>query len=166
MAMVLDVLEDAAYAASQGGQPDIELIDEIMHYMTVYPDAVHHPKEDIVYRELQSRRPDLAAGVEDVPADHRDIAALGTQLRNDLDAIVAGAAVKRDQFVNDVNGYVLRLRNHMRWEEEDLFPRIDKMMEHDAPPITLQSPLQIKDPVFQLEIEPAFQNLIRSLRRP
>jgi len=164
MAMVLDVLEDAAYAASQGGQPDIELIDEIMRYMTVYPDAVHHPKEDVIYRELQSRRPDLATDLEDVPADHRDIAALGTQLRNDLDAIVAGAAVKREQFVNDINGYVSRLRQHMRWEEDDLFVRIDKMMQQDTPTIALQPQWQIKDPVFQLEIESAFKNLIRSLR--
>ena len=52
MALVLNVLESTIETASTGEDPDFELIDEIMRYMTVYPDAVHHPKEDIIYAEL------------------------------------------------------------------------------------------------------------------
>ena len=44
MAIVLDLLEAAAKQAYKGEDPDFELVAEIMRYMTVYPDAVHHPK--------------------------------------------------------------------------------------------------------------------------
>ena len=47
MALVLNVLESTIETAATGEDPDFELIDEIMRYMTIYPDAVHHPKEDI-----------------------------------------------------------------------------------------------------------------------
>lgn len=164
MAVVLDLLEQTSLAASSGEDPDFELIGEIMRYMTIYPDAVHHPKEDVVYDELQKTRPDLTDGLDDVPADHREIAALGSRLRDDVEAIIAGAAVRRKTFVQDSNDYVRRLRQHMRWEEEDLFNRIDKMIGDDRHPIDVEEYQHIKDPVFELEIESAFRRLMASLK--
>ena len=58
MSIVLDLLDDVVREASAGRDPDFELVDEIMRYMTVYPDAVHHPKENIVYEQLRNKRPD------------------------------------------------------------------------------------------------------------
>ena len=56
MSIVLDVLEDVVREASSGHDPDFELVDEIMRYMTVYPDAVHHPKENIIYENSVGRQ--------------------------------------------------------------------------------------------------------------
>ena len=164
MALVLDILNDVALEAESGVDPDFELIDEIMRYMTVYPDAVHHPKEDVVYAELRLKRPDLADGLDDVPADHHDIAELGMRLRDDIEAINAGAAVRRELFVDDVKGYVLRLRKHMDWEERDLFKRVDTMLEDEDTPINVEQYPHIKDPVFELEVEAAFRRLLDSLQ--
>ncbi len=164
MEVVLDVLEQTSDAARSGEDPDFELIDEVMRYMTVYPDAVHHPKEDLVYGELQRKRPDLAEGLDDIPAEHREIAELGTRLRGDVEAIIAGAAVRRKAFVKDTHEYVLRLRKHIRWEEDDLFQRIDRMIGSDKHPIDVKDYSHIKDPVFELEIESAFERLLTSLK--
>lgn len=164
MAEVLNVLEKTANTAEAGDDPDFELIDEIMHYMTVYPDAVHHPKEDVVYAELRTNRPDLSDGLDDVPDDHLQIAALGTRLRDDVEAIVAGAAVRREHLVTDLQQYVNRLRNHMRWEEQDLFPRVDKMLAEASHEFDVDQFMQIKDPVFELEVEGAFRRLMASLK--
>ncbi len=150
--------------AAGGQDPDFELVDEIMRYMTVYPDAVHHPKEDIVYEQLRTRRPDLAADLDDVPADHRDIAQLGSALRDDVEAINAGAAVRREKFIRDTSGYVNRLREHMGWEERDLFRRIDKMLDAELQDVDVSEFEHIKDPVFELEIESGFRRLLASLK--
>lgn len=164
MAMVLDLLDDVAREASTGQDPDFELVDEIMRYMTVYPDAVHHPKEDVVYEQLRTRRPDLADDLDDVPADHRDIAALGLALRDDVEAIIAGAAVRRKKFIQDTSGYVNRLREHMGWEERDLFRRIDTMLDDEPQQLNVSEFDHIRDPVFELEIESGFRRLMSSLR--
>ena len=164
MALVLNVLESTIETATNGEDPDFELIDEVMRYMTVYPDAVHHPKEDVVYAELKKQRPDLAEGLDDVPEDHKQIAALGSKLRDDVEAIVAGAAVRREQFIVDALKYVGRLRRHMIWEEEDLFNRIDTMIGEDSHAFDVGDFLHIKDPVFELEVEAAFRRLVNSLK--
>ena len=163
MSIILNLLEDAVEQASKGDDPDFELVDEIMRYMTVYPDAVHHPKEDVVYGQLRDRRPDLADGLEDVPGDHRDIATLGSALRDEVEAINAGAAVRRDKFIDDASHYVTRLRKHMFWEESDLFERVDKMLDDDPQEVDVDALEHIKDPVFELEVEAGFRRLLDTL---
>ena len=165
MSIVLDLLDEVVQATTAGEDPDFELIDEIMRYMTVYPDAVHHPKEDIVYHQLRVERPDLAEGLDDVPADHLAIAELGTALRDDVEAINMGGAVRRQKLIDDMSGYVDRLRQHMNWEESDLFKRIDQMLEENKPEVDVSQYDHSKDPVFELEIEAGFRRLMTSLQR-
>ena len=157
-------VSQTAGLASSGEDPEFELIDEIMRYMTVYPDAVHHPKEDVIYAELRKTRPDLTTGLDNIPSDHREIAALGSKLRDDVEAIIAGAAVRRESFVKDATDYVQRLREHMQWEEDDLFKRVDEMIREDDQPIDVEEFQHIKDPVFGLEIESVFRRLMASLK--
>jgi hemerythrin-like domain-containing protein len=164
MSIILDLLEDAIEQASLGKDPDFELVDEIMRYMTVYPDAVHHPKENVVYERLRKKRPDLADGLDDVPGDHRDIATLGAALRDEVEAINAGAAVRRDKFIEDTSGYVKRLRDHMSWEERDLFRKIDTMLDAEGQEVDVAAFEHIKDPVFDLQIEAGFRRLLSSLK--
>ncbi len=163
MAAVLDLLEGLVVQMESNKDPDFELFDEIMRYMTVYPDAVHHPKEDIVYGKLRTERPDLAGGLDHVPDEHRELARLGTLLRDEVEAVNAGAAVRRNRMIADTSAYVDFLRRHMRWEEEDLFPRIDTMLDAGKVVVDVSALEHVKDPVFELEIEAGFRRLLDSL---
>lgn len=164
MAEVLDLLERVIDDIRNENDDVLELLGEIMHYMTVYPDAVHHPKEDLVYGQLQQHRPDLSSGIENVAGDHSEIAALGVQLRNDIDAIESGTAVRREQLIDDAASYVERLRKHMQWEEADLFPRIDRMLESTAHPLDLSEFRDMQDPVFGTSSQAGFRRLLESLK--
>ncbi len=163
MAIVLDLLDGVIEHIRAEDDTDLELLAEIMHYMTVYPDAVHHPKEDLVYEQLQHNRPDLAEGIEDVPGDHEDIAELGIRLRNDIESIESGTAIRREQLIEDASNYVQRLRNHMQWEESDLFKRIDRMIESKSHPIDLAHLREMADPVFGESSAAGFHRLMESL---
>ncbi len=165
MAIVLNLLEAAAKQAYKGEDPDFELVGEIMRYMTVYPDAVHHPKEDIIYSRLRNEREDLAEGLEDVAHDHELIATLGGQLRDDVEAVIAGAALRREKFIEDATRYVNHLRRHMTWEEDDLFERVETMLDAEPLDFDVSDYDHIKDPVFELEIEAGFKRLMSSLPR-
>ena len=54
MALILDLLETESNRLYNGQDGDYELMADVMRYMTVYPDAIHHPKEDRVYAELKA----------------------------------------------------------------------------------------------------------------
>ncbi len=159
MAIILDMLDTLVGEVDAGDDPDFGLLAEIMRYMTVYPDAVHHPKEDLMYARLRDRRADLTEGLEDVEADHLAIAELGARLRDEVEAINAGTAVRRATLIADAAKYALRLRSHMRWEEEDLFRRIDSMLDDEPQEFDVSGYAHNKDPVFGLEIGSGFSRL-------
>ena len=165
MSLMLDLLESESERLYNGQDGDYELMADVMRYMTVYPDAIHHPKEDRVYAELKAVRPDLSAGFEKIVHDHRELAALGTKLRTDVEAIMSGTALRRNVIVADALRYVKRLREHIRWEERDLFIRVEEMV-HDGHSTIVDSELLDKtDPVFGPEVEERFGKLFKSIEQ-
>ncbi len=164
MMLVLEILQTFATSAQAGDDPDFELAAEIMHYMTVYPDAVHHPNEDVLYAQLRDKRPDLADGLDDVSVDHREIGELGQRLREDVEAIVAGAAVRREAFIEDTERYVCRLRKHIQWEESDLFRRIERMLDENEDQAAGGETRTENDPIFRLGLKSSFPRLVSTLR--
>ena len=164
MAILLDLLERNTVRIQAGEKPDYELIHDIMRYLTTYSDAVHHPKEDVLYAALERQRPDQVAGLENVGPEHRELAALGEALRNDIEAIESGAAVTRRQVVDDATDYIEHLRRHMAWEETDLFQRADAMIEADEAMFVDLAQLNYLDPVFGPEREHTFANLLQNIR--
>jgi hemerythrin-like domain-containing protein len=128
MSLLLSLLEVESNRLFDGEDTDFELLHDIMHYMTVYPDVVHHPKEDRVYAELKAVRPDLSVGFDRITVDHRTIEELGLKLRNDIASVISGSMVPKNSVVADTLRYVNTLRGHMQWEELDLFRRVEEMV--------------------------------------
>jgi hemerythrin-like domain-containing protein len=164
IAIMLDLLERETGRIRDGEKPDYELIHDIMRYLTVYADAVHHPKEDILYSAIKTERPDLADGLEQVEPEHQELARLGEALRNDIEAVASGAAVKRDRIVADTSNYVALLRHHMDWEEGDLFKRAASLVDAEAAMFVDISRLNALDPVFGPEREHTFTNLLENIK--
>ena len=164
MILMLNLLEHQSNRLYDGDDPDFELLHDIMHYMTVYPDAVHHPKEDRIYAELKAIRPDLSVGFERITIDHRQIAELSIKLRDDIASINSSQFVRRNRIVADALRYVNTLRGHMQWEELDLFRRIEEMIAEGHNLIEAATYLQAYDPVFGPKIEQKFENLVKSIR--
>jgi hemerythrin-like domain-containing protein len=165
LARLLDLLENECRDLPADGEPDMELLLDIMHYMTIYPDAIHHPREDLVYTAMRAHGSDLSEGLEGIPDDHREIAELGATLRRDIEAIISGAAVTRQHLLEDLVNYVGHLRRHMDWEETDLFPRADSLARDDETATIDVSLYLEEDPVFGATTAKSFSNLLASLQR-
>ena len=164
MGMMLNLLEQESNRLFDGDDTDFELLHDVMHYMTVYPDAVHHPKEDRIYAELKAVRPDLSVGFDRITVDHRNIAELSIRLRHDVASVNSGGIVRRKTVVADTLRYVNTLRGHMQWEELDLFRRIEEMVAEGHELIEAATFLQASDPVFGPEVETNFSRLFDSLQ--
>ncbi len=164
MSIMLDLLSQQVEHVREGERPDYELIHDIMSYMTIYSDAVHHPKEDVLYSAMKLEKPELAEGLERVGPEHRDIAQTGEALRNDVEAIASGAAVTRERLINDATEYVHTLRRHIAWEEEDLFRRASDLIQDEKDMFIDISNFDQLDPVFGPEREHSFENLLRNIK--
>jgi len=164
MTLMIDLLERESNQIYEGAEPDYELLRDIMHYMTVYPDAVHHPREDRLYAELKAARPDLSTGFERITMDHRHISELSVKLRDRFGAINAGSPIRRSAVVADALRYVNTIRGHMQWEELDLFRRVDEMIDAGHDEFDTASFTSSADPVFGPEAEQNFGRLVASIQ--
>ncbi len=71
LARLLDMVE-----AQLGGDgaPDVALLTGILDYIWTYPDQYHHPKEDLIYRTLCRHDARLAPAIDDLEAEHGELA--------------------------------------------------------------------------------------------
>ena len=164
MSLLLNLLELESNRLFEGEDTDFELMYDIMHYMTVYSDAVHHPKEDRIYAEVKAVRPDLASGFDRITVDHRHIASLSLGLRNDVAEVNSGGFLEKKSVVADALRYVNTLRGHMQWEELDLFRRVEEMIAEGHDLIEAATFLHGSDPVFGPEVEANFARLFESIQ--
>ncbi len=165
MVLLLDLLDAEVDRLAASGEPDYDLVRDIMLYMTEYPDVVHHPKEDIVYRHLKSLRPEIGADLERVETDHRYIEESGTKLKNDIEAISAGANLNRNEIIEELRHYMEQLREHMYWEETDLFSLADEL-QHDGDWSEIVSKNdEIGDPLFGPRLERKYRRLLAKIQQ-
>jgi hemerythrin-like domain-containing protein len=149
MAILLRLWQDQIELIGDDKQPD-------------FSDAIHHPKEDLIYAGLRALQPSLAEGLEQVETEHEEIARLGEQLQDDIEAVIAGTEIETARVVGDAKAYMRRLNQHMAWEEEDLFRRADAEIDSIAIDTAHLSAI---DPIFGEKHDVSFTNLRHTVER-
>ena len=165
MALLLDSLDAEIDKLAASGEPDYDLVRDIMLYVTEYPDVVHHPKEDIVYRHLKSLRPEVHAKLERVEKDHQYIEERGLKLKNDIEALSTDASLDRDELVADLRHYMEQLREHMYWEETELFSLADELQHYGDWSEVLLANNEISDPLFGSRVDRKYRSLLASIQQ-
>ena len=164
LTVLLNMLEREIARLKDREDPDYDLLHDIMMYMTGYPDAVHHKKEDWVYARMAAVRTSMQRDLARIEHDHADISNLGNKLLSDIKAIESGTVMRRFDVVEDARRYLVRQRDHMRWEDEKLFPLVDSLKaELDLGNVPARVGT-MDDPVFGEKVESGFHRLFEAIR--
>jgi hemerythrin-like domain-containing protein len=165
LTVLIDLLDAEIDRLKALEDPDYELLRDVMLYMTGYPDVVHHRKEDWVYARMVAVRPAMQRDLIRIERDHAELAKLGTKLLNDIEAIESGTVMRRFDVVEDARNYVSRQRDHMRWEDEKLFPLVDSLQgELDLSEVASHV-ATTPDPVFGPTVDSGFRSLFDAISK-
>lgn len=126
IAQVLKVLEsEVAKYDDDDAEPDLNLVMSIMDYIGAYPDAIHHPLEDIVFDKLladgrvnEEERREIVGNL----AEHNEIIAATQRLAGDLKYIFNDGVVPIERLKKDLRDYIQIQMVHMQREQDRLFP--------------------------------------------
>ena len=105
-----------------GRTADLDLLEDIMCYVTGYPDTHHHPTEDILFERLKLRVPEATDEVDAILSEHQQMIASGTRFLELIRAVQKEAIMVRDDIVLTGRAYFSLLERHMNIEESRLFP--------------------------------------------
>jgi hemerythrin-like domain-containing protein len=98
------------------------LLQNAFDYLSDYPDQCHHPKEDLVYRKLRSRHPDMVKSLSTLVEEHERLAHLTASLRRTLRESQQEKAGTNDWFAKQLREFLEFYRHHMAMEERHFFP--------------------------------------------
>ncbi len=80
--LLLQSMERQFEAFGAGEAIDLELLRSTLEYFAAFPDACHHPKEDLILARLRERAPQKAEDLSRLEEEHRALADATTALRS------------------------------------------------------------------------------------
>jgi len=162
-ARLLDLLEKQVAAFHVGGQPNYDLMLDVVYYLRHYPDQVHHPQEDVAFARLLERDPKLKPQIDRLMQEHRVIAGAGETLLAHLDEVVAGALEPRSIVESAAATYLAYYRRHLAAEEQEVIPRAAELLTpQDWAAVAVAVPAR-PDPLFGEDVEARFRKLRRQI---
>jgi len=135
---LLRVMEQELSVFDRGERPDYEVFGAIIEFFKKYPDACHHPKEDIIYEKFKSRAPGRAASISDLEAEHREGAVRLRRVAHAIENVLNDQELLRESFDRVVRDFIDSERKHIAFEEEVVFPAmVDTLQSGDWADVAL-----------------------------
>ena len=164
-ARLLNLLEVDILALESGEQADYLRMKDIMKYMINYPDAFHHPCEEILFDKLYDLGREDAATVKQLGSEHAILAELGQKVADLLDKATAGHIVSKEEIVKAASEYKDLLRTHLVTEERKIFPLIESSLspaDWDEADARIGN---LSDPIFSGPVADEYRRLFESISR-
>lgn len=145
---LLDLLDGELALFHKGESPNYELMLDVMFYMTHCPDMVHHPKEELAFAKLMQRDASLRPAVEELSKQHELLKESGAKLVLELEDIVNGSIVSRQEVEAPGKAYVENFRSHIDREEDELFPKAARLLRDQDWSAIEEMIERREDPIF------------------
>jgi len=131
IAQILAVIESELDALASGGEGDYTLLSDAMRYMTQYPDLFHHVNEDLIYRRLLERDRKARSLVNGLTEEHEYLRRLGLSFLEIVEDAADEVLVGRDELDSRGRAYLTAERAHMRREEDEVLPWVQRALTED-----------------------------------
>jgi branched-chain amino acid transport system ATP-binding protein len=164
---VLSVLaETLDHLSAEGPKPNLDLLFSIVYYVRVFPDKVHHPKEEqVLFPALRRHRPELGPVIEELERQHAAGSKDLDRLDRALKAFDRDYPKGLDALREAGRDFVHAQRQHMGLEEREIIPAAKECLtEEDWTPIHRAFGTNA-DPLFGENVEAGFRALFAKITR-
>ena len=162
-AVLLKLLRTETTKLEQGDEPDFVRMYDIMNYMVSYPDAYHHPHEELIFDVLDALEPGCSTDTRTLVAEHRQQAQTGLALRDALNAVINGAIIPVDRIVDNVGAYLELFWKHMNLEEKTVYPKAEAVLEDSDWQMIDDKLSQVEDPLFGAVVNAQYEKLYHGI---
>lgn len=145
--------------------PHIGLLQDVMVYLTSFPDVAHHPLEDRIARRLLARGAldgELAAELE---SQHARLARQGADLLRDMEGAMRRESMAMEVVALNTRLYAERLRHNIAFEELVLFPAAARHLDEEDWRAVGPAHAPAADPLFSGRAESRFEELRRVISK-
>jgi hemerythrin-like domain-containing protein len=160
---LLRVLERELAIFDTGDTPDYEVVSAVIGYFKDYPDACHHPKEDMMVATIALRDQAAAERIGDLAAEHRAEARRLHRMSEAVENVLRDEEVLRETIDKIIRDFIEHERRHMAMEERLVFPTaLAALRTEDWADLALKL-ADRDDPFYRIEFEEKFDTLRRAI---
>jgi hemerythrin-like domain-containing protein len=163
--LLLDLLHRQVDLLPRAEQPDYELMLDIISYLREYSDHCHHPREDVAFKLLEERCPDLALPLARLRQEHRVIAHAGDIFAQLLEAGLREVVMPLSELETAAAMYLVYYGNHIAREEEVVLPRAAQVLTPADWEVVRAAVPTVRDPLFGERPEERYRELRRRIAR-
>lgn len=164
---VLNVLQDTVSELVDGNSKDRQkqdLLYSIIYYIRMYPDQVHHPKEEKhLFPIMLQKCPDARDLIDRLKAQHSMGEQRVGELNDALNAFVKSPEDTKDQLKDAASKFIAFQRDHIGLEERELLPKAYDVLSDDDWEQIEKAFKSNSDPLFGENIETAYQSLFQRI---
>jgi hemerythrin-like domain-containing protein len=164
LAEITDIARQELKSLEAGEHAEYGLLEDIMRYVTGFPDTHHHPTEDVVFARLKMRVPGVAKDVDRMLTEHAALLTRSRAFLETVQAVEEGTVMRRDEFVRRGRDYLDSLAEHMRVEETRLFPLVEKQLSEADWAEVGRRVKQTADPIFGESMDEDYRQLRQRIK--
>jgi hemerythrin-like domain-containing protein len=163
MRQLLRILEEEIEAYNAGKPGDFDLMKQILEYTLHYPNLIHHPREEMLFRRLLERDSPSKGLVGDLTKDHEELARLTHRFAAAVHNVSHDVELPRAFFAKVAEDYLTRSREHMETEEHKFFPRLMTVFQDEDWEDFDSLAIRGYDPLFGTSIESLYKRLYQRI---
>jgi hemerythrin-like domain-containing protein len=148
----------------RGTAPRFDVFRAMVHYIDVFPEVFHHPKEDAyLFRLLARRCPNAAPLINKLQIEHRAGAEKIRAVSHAMERYQNSGAAEFGAFADAVQAYAAFHWDHMRAEEDELIPLARKHLTAEDWKEIDAAFAGHSDPLFGAKAEQDYEKLFRKI---
>lgn len=164
---VLNVLQDTVTELVDGNSKDRkkqDLLYSIIYYIRMYPDQVHHPKEEkYLFPVLLRKCPDARDLIEQLKGQHGDGDQRIQEMNEALNAFVKSPDETKERLRDATSKFITFQRDHIGLEERELLPKAYEVLSDEDWEQIEKAFKSNSDPLFGENIETGYQSLLKRI---
>jgi len=160
---LLKFLENQLHQLKYFQQIDLASMLDAIQYMKEYPDLVHHPLENVVFKYFLEHYDLVHGELKALLREHDELPVLTDRLIEKLQGAISGTPQIREDLYRDLQEYISVQKAHMNREESHVYPVINTILsDHDWKNVS--STLEMtQDPLFGPSVRKSYQALLQKV---
>ncbi|WP_417585199.1 hemerythrin domain-containing protein [Nitrincola sp.] len=163
LSRLLELMELKIQKLKAGDAPNFMLLSELVDYIGNYADQYHHPREDHMYHYFAGQSSALDEHLQQCEAEHADLKQASKTVNETVDAVMHDAVIPMSDFIDQLEAFVLRERDHLDYEETVIFPGIEKIAKTSDWEVLEQKLPEPEDPLFGEKQGENYRELYKAL---
>ena len=160
---LLRFLEEQLRLLENCENSDLEATFDAIRYMKEYPDFVHHPLENVIFKYFLENYSEVHDELVGLLQEHEEMPVLTDKLIEMLKGALSDIPQEREELCESLKKYLEVQKEHMNREEASVYPTINSILDESDWKKMDSELVNIQDPMFGNKVEKSYQRLFQQI---